>query len=98
MRKMDLTIKTPVGEFSGTLRATKTQKVFIGERDGIRLRVQAGTTKEGEDVSLVSISGNTYPIKEQLKALGFKWDGEGWYYEGVHPEFSLGGENDRENF
>lgn len=93
MRKeMEVTISTPLGEFSGTLKVVNNMKKFIGEGNGLRIRIQVGATKEGEDISLVSIRGNTYPIKDRLKSMGFKWDGEAWYYEGVHPEFSLGGE------
>jgi len=29
----------------------------------------------------ITVSGNTFPIKDDLKALGMRWDGRQWYYQ-----------------
>ena len=36
-------------------------------------------------VFFVKVGGKTYPHKDTLKALGFKWDGEGWVFKSTSP-------------
>lgn len=36
-----------------------------------------------QTITITYAEGNTYPVKEYLKAAGFEWTGNNWIYRGV---------------
>jgi len=57
---------------------------FEGKYKGADIEVSIRKTPEKQQVFVYAKRGS-YPIKEELKKEGFKWDGEQWVYEGSEP-------------
>lgn len=97
-RKIEMSLRTPLGEARGVLSIVRGGAVLIfrGEipHKGLRLRIDAGANGDG-----VVVSGDTYPHRETLRGLGFRWDPDNrfWFYDGRHDGFSLPQEGDDES-